>query len=145
MKTIICDLDGTLCDASHRDHLAKAKKWDEFNAASVNDPAHQDVVDFLKAMMAQGNPIAFVTGRSYGYRVITQEWIEDVLGIPAEEQDIYMRNERDFRSDVVIKKEIYETYLSEREILLALDDRDQVVAMWRSLGFRCWQVQPGAY
>ncbi|MGH7203736.1 MAG: AAA family ATPase, partial [Candidatus Levyibacteriota bacterium] len=55
--------------------------------------------------------------------------------------------EKDFRKDAVVKKELYETHISGKyEVLFVLDDRDQVVEMWRKdLGLPCFQVDYGNF
>lgn len=145
MAVVICDLDGTLCDTRHRDHLAQAKRWNEYNADCANDKPHREVVEILKGLLAQGHEIAFVTGRSMEALADTECWIERNLFIPKGQPRLFMRSVGDFRSDVVVKREVYENHLKDEDILFVLEDRDRVVDMWRSLGLRCHQVQPGAY
>jgi hypothetical protein len=57
-----------------------------------------------------------------------------------------MRKKGDFRKDSVVKKEIYEKYIKDNfNILFCLDDRNQVVNMWREIGIKCLQVQDGDF
>ena len=45
-----------------------------------------------------------------------------------------------------IKREIFENYIRDYyNIQFVLDDRNQVVEMWRSLGLKCLQVQEGDF
>ena len=57
-----------------------------------------------------------------------------------------MRKEKDYRQDAIIKQEIYENEIEGKyNIHFVLDDRDQVVAMWRKKGLTCLQVDYGDF
>lgn len=57
-----------------------------------------------------------------------------------------MRPEGDIRKDSIVKREIFENYIRDYyNIQFVLDDRNQVVEMWRSLGLKCLQVQEGDF
>jgi hypothetical protein len=60
---------------------------------------------------------------------------------------LYMRKANDYRKDAIIKLELYEAYVKDKyDILMVLDDRDQVVRMWREeLGLPCFQVDYGNF
>jgi len=45
-----------------------------------------------------------------------------------------------------VKQELYDAHIRDRyEVVFCLDDRDQSVAFWRSLGLACFQVAPGNF
>jgi hypothetical protein len=57
-----------------------------------------------------------------------------------------MRKYGDFRQDSIVKQEIYEQLIApDYDILCVLDDRQQVVDMWREIGLTCLQVAPGDF
>ena len=57
-----------------------------------------------------------------------------------------MRKGGDKRIDSIVKKELYRKYIEPfYRVKLVLDDRNQVVDMWRDLGLPCWQVAPGNF
>ena len=58
-----------------------------------------------------------------------------------------MRQEGDYRPDYEVKLEIYENYIVPLgyHIDFALDDRNQIVDMWRSIGIKTLQVEPGNF
>jgi hypothetical protein len=59
---------------------------------------------------------------------------------------LVMRKHEDNRPDNVVKLEIFnQLYRDEFNVKLVLDDRDQVVRMWRSLGLTCLQVAEGNF
>lgn len=144
-KTIICDLDGTLCNIEHRLHFLDGKKdWDSFYGACPDDIPNLWCVSLIESMYAQGYSIVFVSGRRESTREQTVAWLQQYLkdGMWAE---LYMRKDGDYRKDSIIKKEIYDEHLSERNILFVLDDRRQVVDMWREQGLVCLQVAEGNF
>lgn len=53
---------------------------------------------------------------------------------------LYMRSEKDYRPDEVIKQEIFYKYIKDKYYVdYIIDDRDKVVKMWRNLGLLCLQ------
>ena len=57
-----------------------------------------------------------------------------------------MRKTKDFRSDSIIKTEIYNEFIKDKYFVdLVLDDRDSVVKTWRDLGLLCLQVYYGDF
>ncbi len=73
----------------------------------------------------------------------TAEWLND-HHFPIGE--LHMRKTGDRRKDAIVKGELFDANVRGRyNVLLVLDDRDQVVKYWRSLGLNCWQVNEGAF
>lgn len=151
MNIIVVDLDGTVCDTAHRDHLAQAKDWDAFHAAAKDDRPRPDVATFL-GIFRRYRPDDFVlvacTGRNERYRQTTLEWlIKNDLAIF---DDILMRPDGDWRPDVEMKPAMLDGWMDRhgyftREVAFILEDRDKVVEAWRNLGYATWQVAPGGY
>jgi len=57
-----------------------------------------------------------------------------------------MRATGDNRKDSIVKKEIYEGIIKPVfDVKFVLDDRNQVVEMWRSLGLTVLQVADGNF
>ena len=58
-----------------------------------------------------------------------------------------MRRAGDFTPDEVLKRKWYEELGShdKARLVAVFDDRDKVVAMWRSIGVACFQVAPGKF
>lgn len=147
---IVMDLDGTICDCSHRVHWAQAKQWDEFHAGIPEDKPNEDVMCFLDAMSDSCNFNMIVcTGRDERHRAATQRWFTQE-GIDKYFEALLMRPDGDRSSDHELKLKLVDQYFGSREealnqVLLVLDDRDKVVEAWRDAGFRCWQVAVGNY
>lgn len=149
-RWIVLDLDGTLCDCSHRVHLAQAKQWDEFHAGIMDDKPYPDTVDFIKMVWSTVDyQIVVCTGRPETYRKATWEWIYK-YNLEEYIDNMVMRPEKDYSPDHELKiKMIYDFFGGEAEtrsnVLLVLDDRERVVEAWRNAGFSCWQVNVGKY
>lgn len=147
---IIVDLDGTMCDTSHRQHLVDAKKWDEFYEALDHDPINQWCDDVVWAVQNEMRwKIIYVSGRPEKYRKKTVAWFTEKWGVEVgqdEDFKLFMRKDGDFRQDAIIKKEIYQNHIEPFfNVKLCIDDRKQVVDMWRSLGLVCFQCAEGDF
>ena len=142
-RSIICDLDGTLCNCEHRVHLAKDKNWDVFNKACVDDSCHEDIANILRALHDNFETrIILVSGRSDNAKDLTEDWLL-LNDIPYDE--LHMRVTGDFRSDDVIKQEILDKHIEADKVWFVLDDRKSVVDMWRKNDLTCLQVQEGDF
>jgi len=146
IQTVIFDMDGTLCDISHRIHYISGrqadKNYDKFHTECVNDTPHLDVIQLLKIMWEKYFVIAIVSGRSDMVRTETMEWLKK-YDIPY--QYLFMRKHGDHRPDWLIKRDILTNELKDHNVFCAFDDRDQVVSLWRSKGIRCYQVAKGNF
>lgn len=57
-----------------------------------------------------------------------------------------MRASLDYRKDFEVKKEIFENKIRDFfQVLFVVDDRQQVVDMWRNLGLVCLQCDYGDF
>jgi hypothetical protein len=129
---------------SHRLHYIakKPKNWDAFFATSADDAAIAHIRD-LARHLSKVAAVVFVTGRSDVIRPDTEDWLEREIGVRG---PLYMRKMRDRRPDYIVKAELLEQVLTDGyRSLMAFDDRDQVVKMWRSKGVPCAQVAEGSF
>lgn len=133
---VICDLDGTLANNNWRNPF-DASKCDE-------DPLIDSTYQVLRMCDAAGYYIVLFSGRSEEYRQPTWNFVEQ-HNIPA--YMLVMRKMDDNRKDSIVKREMYENHIKDRyNVLFVLDDRDQVVEMWRKeLGLPCHQVNYGDF
>ena len=160
-KTIICDLDGTLCDITERRRFIKDKKnpdWKSFSDPKeiAKDKVNHWCAELLSAIdNAWGEGftedayyIVFVSGRMKkpGVEDVTIKWIQDNVGYKVVSgKDLFMRENGDSRPDTEIKSEIYDKYLKDLDIAFCIDDRQGVVDMWRSKGLICLQCAKGDF
>jgi len=147
-KAIIVDLDGTLCNIDHRkkyiDGSLGKKDWDKFYEGCGEDKVNEWCEHIIVTTNSYGVPPIFITGRPEKYRGITNSWINDTLGFL--NTDLHMRPNDDFRKDSILKKELYEKHIKGKyDVLFAIDDRQQVVDMWREEGLVCLQCDKGDF
>jgi predicted kinase len=135
---IICDLDGTV--ALHEGRRSP------YDYARVGEDALNVPVAELVKRYAKDHIILYVSGREQFCRPQTEDWLQR-YGLPASEPNkLMMRPTGDHRKDFVVKQEIFDTYIRENyNVQFVLDDRNQVVSMWRRLGLACFQVNEGDF
>lgn len=135
-KALICDLDGTLALLNGRNPYDAT--------ACENDLLNIPVAQLIRNYAQLGYSILLVSGRKDDCRIQTENWLAQ-HEIPYEL--LLMRNARDNRKDAIIKKEIFDNYIAGKyAIELVLDDRDQVVELWRNeLRLPCFQVYYGNF
>lgn len=143
-KVAIFDVDGTLANCDHRRHFVtgEARNWDAFYEASVDDPPNKAIVFLANACIAQGIPVILCTGRPAKYRGITDKSMRD-FGVDYHE--LYMRHDGDHRDDATVKREMLSLIRIVFDPILAVDDRDRVVKMWREEGLTCLQCAEGNF
>jgi hypothetical protein len=144
---IICDIDGTVADLTHRLPLIERsgrKDWNAFFDACGEDTPHDDIIRLLVQSAAAGCPIVYVSGRTERCRRSTLEWLAR-HGCPP--GPVFLRRNGDYRADDVVKEEILDRdiRLEPSQVWFVLDDRDRVVSMWRRRGFRVLQVAEGDF
>lgn len=155
MKCYLFDIDGTLADLSHRLHYiqGETKDWDAFFAACGSDRPIDHICDLAFTLNSSANQIVFVSGRSDAVREQTLCWLE-TQGLRTNGDNwfreyrpqLYMRKAGDRRPDHVVKLELLAQIKADGwEPIMAFDDRNQVVDMWRANGVPCAQVAPGDF
>lgn len=134
-KAIIFDIDGTLA-------LMNGKRspydWHKVDIDDLNEP----VFEAYKAFKENGFKIVICTGRDGECEELTKEWLE-FFGITYD--DFYMRTPNDMRKDSIVKMEFLDEILNKFYVSFVMDDRTQVVDMWRGVGLSCFQVADGNF
>lgn len=141
---IICDLDGTLALRGDRD---------PYNyLLAIEDVPYWAVIHMVKALYTgytqAGYPVVLllVSGREDHSRHIVEYWLSTHDIFDSIPRQVYLREDNDNRRDAVVKEEIYNLYIKPTyEVLCVIDDRKQVVRMWRNLGLLCLQVAEGDF
>lgn len=133
-NAVIFDLDGT---------LALFGNANPYNRDFAYDTLNHTVFDELKMRKDAGYKIIICSGRNGEFLDVTSEW----LGKNGVHPDLFlMRKEGDTRKDFVVKEEMFRNHILPNYYVEAVyDDRDRIVAMWRSLGLTCFQVAPGNF
>lgn len=135
---VLVDLDGTLAKMTGRSPY----DWDRVD----EDEPNQDIVDLVNTLRDAGATIVFVSGRDGRAREKTRGWLVRHVGPWTTSAKLLMRSAGDNRRDSIVKAEIYDAAIRDVfNVWLVLDDRDQVVDMWRQRGLRTLQVAPGSF
>lgn len=135
-KCIVCDLDGTLCLNGGRNPYDLTRV--------LADKPNYPLVDLLRILSGSVD-IIFFSGRegTEQCRQDTAKWLNDNVGIPYQ---LYMRKEKDYRPDEVIKKELFESEIYNKYYCIAVfDDRQKVIDMERLEGLLACQVYYGDF
>lgn len=142
-RGVIVDLDGTLTSVQWRLHHLndRPRNWDAFFAGMGDDAPVPWVVELLRADHGRAARL-IVTGRPDHYREACAHWL-DRHEVPYEE--LLMRPAGDYRPDHVVKAELYDRVIAPRyEVAFVVDDRPEVVRMWRARGLHVIQpTDPG--
>ena len=129
---IICDIDGTIADNSHRTHFIQEhpKNWKAFNAGYLDDEPISDILDKLRLLYIYDFRIIYLSGREKTYSGfnLTELWLTWF----APYGKLYMRPEGDYRCDSTVKYELYQKVIQDGfEPKYVFDDRNKVVNMWK--------------
>lgn len=129
----LVDLDGTLADVTKFEHFVRdsRRNFDAFHRASLRAPVNKVVSKLVRQLFISGVSIIIVTGRAVKWDQGTRTWLR-TNGIPFD--NLLMRPEHDPRPDVECKLEMFNKISKDFKVLCALDDRPQVIELWRSLG-----------
>lgn len=134
----LCDIDGTIAKMNGR------SPYDETRV--IEDLPNTAVILLVHALIHKGYLPVFMSGRTRYCEDTTRLWIYQKLGLQAGAFKLFMREVGDKRKDSEVKLELFNTYVRYNyDIELALDDRDQVVKLWRDLGITCLQVDEGNF
>lgn len=138
----IIDLDGTLYDNSHRQHLIPADRnniagWVEFNCACADDVLREDMSDLVRSVLLSGREVIFLTGRGeVAGEQTMQRLLKDFNFI--EQPTLIMRpmdchtSAAEFKRDAV--KRIRDSKRWADYQLIALEDDPSIVEVMRGMG-----------
>lgn len=130
-KAILLDLDNTI--ALHTSGRGP------FEYSRVGEDSVDEVVrDMVNLHAGNGYRVIAVSGREDVCFRETIDWL-NANGIFWDE--LFMRKAKDFRQDAVVKYEIFDSKIRNNfNVRFAIDDREQVVSMYRSIGLKVLDV-----
>lgn len=141
---VIVDVDGTIADCEwRRKEASKGGKldWPKFFSLVSNDKPIERIVRLVRLISAHYR-ILVVSGRPIdSCGIATEDWLEKHGQFFYDH--LFMRSHPS-TPDYEVKQEILDLLPKER-IAFVLDDRDQVVKMWRANGITCLQVADGDF
>jgi predicted kinase len=134
----LVDIDGTLALMATTEGARSPFEWHRVGEDAPN-PA---VVDLVRALAARAE-IVVMSGRDESCRLLTEQWLAK-HEVPY--ADLFMRQAGDSRKDSIVKRELFDRHVAARwAVRGVIDDRRQVVEMWRAMGLMCAQVAPGDF
>lgn len=142
---LICDIDGTIADLTHRRRYiaTKPKNYPAFERTMHLDTPIDPVIAAVKTLHLADWTVIMCSGRGAQNRGVTEEWLAR-HGVPYHR--LYMRAEKDYRKDSIIKAELLDQIIVDGFApTIIFDDRNQVVEMWRGRGLTCVQVAFGDF
>ena len=77
---VLVDLDGTVCDVSHRQHLIADRAnadWRAYSLQCYADKPVPNIIGLVRFFYDEGLRIALVSGRHEAARTLTEEWCAD--------------------------------------------------------------------
>lgn len=159
-SAVLCDLDGTLCNIDHRLHFVQGegrKDWKNFLYNIPGDSVNEWCRTILSGLVNHpynDTQIVYCSGRGSEYRGQTKEWLIEhncwnyCVDTTTDDRGshLYMRERGDHRTDYIVKEIILDFEILTRfKPLFAIDDRKQVVDMWRRRGIVCLQCAEGDF
>ncbi len=138
-KCILVDIDGTVAEKGNRSPF----EWLRVG----EDKPKRNIIGLVKNLNKLGYEIIFFSGRDAICRQQSIDWLCLYFEWQANDFQLFMRAEKDSRKDSIVKKELFIQHIENKYFVdFILDDRDQVVEMWRKeLGLTCLQVEYGNF
>lgn len=132
----IFDIDGTLA------HIPEGGRSPYDYSRVPEDVVDEAVLHLAESVVGQG--LIFITsGRDEECREETEEWL---LANHVPFDKLLMRPNKDGRKDATVKMELFDKHIRGKyNVRFAVDDREQVVNMWRSIGIKCFQPERGYF
>lgn len=136
-KDVVTDKYCNACGGSAK------RNWPLFYKGVENDPVIEPISRLVRILTNEYD-ILVVSGRPTDDAGLGTDQFLRNRGWYANVKHLFMRQGGDYRPDFIIKEEILECLPKER-IKYVLDDRQQVVDMWRKNGLTCLQVADGQF
>lgn len=143
---VIFDCDGTLVNVESVAHhvTGKIRNFHRFHRESVNCPPNDHVIRGAVEAYESGQAILIVTARVFKYCWETMFWLTHNLPVPYEQ--LYMRQNNDFRQDGIIKEEILDLIKADGyNVIHAWDDNPAVIEVWERNGIPTTKVESHWY
>lgn len=127
---IIADLDGTMCNISHRN---------PYDASTCNkDLPNQHVVELCRLFYTNNYKIFFFSGREDKHRDMTVEWLNYNFG---GNYELHMRETGNFEDDRKLKERFFNSFIKDKFNCKAwVDDRLRVAEFVYQAGLPLFRV-----
>lgn len=130
------DIDGTLA------HIPAGGR-SPYDYTRVHEDKVDESVAHLANVLGNTYQVIVMSGRDEECRRETEAWLSANF---VRYDELHMRPHGDKRQDATVKAELFDRHVRNRfNVHGVIDDRNQVVRMWRDLGLKCYQAQEGAF
>lgn len=132
----VFDIDGTLADNSHREHLVPSGEnrrdtaaWEAFNKACSGDTPRQCLLNLARTLREAGKDVRFLTGRGQSSRPETLDWLGAGLGTSHTLIPLVMRSTGDYSYAWEFKGGILHRWLNENpgKTIIAFEDDPKII------------------
>lgn len=131
-KAIIVDIDGTLAKMNNRGPF----EWNKVKEDICNEVVKGLANTYL-------NAVIIFSGRDGVCRQDTVDWLK---ANEIKYTELFMRDKGNNEKDTIVKRRMFEQNIRGKYYVeYVLDDRNQVVEMWRNMGLTCLQVADGDF
>jgi hydroxymethylpyrimidine pyrophosphatase-like HAD family hydrolase len=146
---VLCDIDGTLSDHSHRLHHVtnKPRNYEAYYAAMANDfPIVEASAALGKILETPGVSLVLLTGRPERYRSITKDWLRTNFPEIPYHTPIIMRPDGNYAKASIYKETaIFELLKTGEQSFLFIDDDERNTDMYSKYGIfllapACWFI-----
>ena len=138
-EAVIVDIDGTLAEMVGRSPYDYSRVYE--------DQVREPVADLVR-LVGEHYRVIVVSGRKDDCEGQTRAWLVD-NGIPFDDLLLRPTGAKDRLGDLPdydVKLALFNEHVRDQYwVRFVLDDRDQVVELWRELGLDCFQVNYGDF
>lgn len=136
----IFDIDGTMCDNEHRQHLIPPPEkkhitgeWVAFNAACAEDTPRWTVINLAYALIQQGADVRFLTGRGKSAHNATLTQLSNWLSRSRTLLSLHMRPMDDYRTAAEYKTDVVRKWREKDSQILVFEDDPTIVEALRQI------------
>lgn len=143
MKVAFIDIDHSISNAYWRDGMIGTGTWDDYHEASAKDQPIKETIELINSLHKDSWTIIGVTGRPERFRQLSNLWlVENYVMI----DKLIMRADDDYNPSAdykiaAVKEEMLT--LPKDAIVVAFDDRDNIVAAYRAAHILVLQIHSG--
>lgn len=138
-EAILVDIDGTVATMNGRSPYDYTRVSEDLPKQDVISQIHHEVYNSINPPV-----VIFLSGRKASCYSDTVQWLYENVKVPF--RGPFMRSADDNRADYVVKSELFDEHVRGKyNVRYILDDRNQVVNMWRKRNLLCLQVAEGDF
>ena len=147
-KLMICDIDGTLADITHRLHYVQGEERDWkgfFNEMEKDEPRFYVYEQHVAPELEEGVGLILMSGRPEEYRRKTELWLEaNFPELWKKSITLIMRKAGSRVPDTEVKQKMLDVFIKDKsKVVKVVDDRPSVIRMWKSNGLKVVDVGSG--